>query len=140
MQRFGIGLLACGLVAVAAAYGATLLDVGSTQAPWWLASGTIAVLGALAVLGAGGGRRPTPILTATLLVSFGSLAAGLLIPLALPAPVAGAPLVFGLPRPTALLIALVYGVPLVVMPLGYAAAFDREVLPPDELARLREPQ
>jgi len=138
MQRAGILLLVVGLLAVAAAYLVTLVGVASDIAPWWLASGTVAVFASLATLGAAHRVRPTPILKATLVISFACLAAGFFIPLLLPPPTIGPPLLFGLPRQTALLVILVYVVPLIVMPIGYGLAFDREVLPPDEFEKLRE--
>lgn len=137
MHRVGLTLLILGLLAVAASYGAALVGVAAHATPWWLASGSTAVLAALAVLGAARGRRPTPILTATGLVSFLSVATGLLVPLAMRAPDASTPLLLGLPRPTAILLLLVGLLPLLLLPVAYAAAFEREVLSDEDLARLR---
>ncbi len=139
MQRAGIILLLSGLLAVGAAYACVLLGIAAAAAPWWLASGATAVLAGLAVLGAARRGRATPVLTATIAASFTSVLAGLLIPLALPAPDATGPLLLGLPFPTAILLLLVGLVPLVLLPIAYAYAFDREVLSDDDLAALRAP-
>ncbi len=79
----------------------------------------------------------TPIRAAASAGAFLSVALGFLVPLALPAPGAGDPLLLGLPRPTAILLLLVHAVPLVLLPAAYAAAFEREVLDADDLARVR---
>lgn len=138
MHRAGLALLSLGALAVAVAYGAVLLGVGSAAAPWWLASGTTAVLAGLASIGAARRGRRTPILATAIATSFASVAAGFLIPLAMPVPDASMPLLLGLPRPTAILMLLVHAVPLVLLPLAYGAAFEREVLDDADLAALRD--
>ncbi len=129
MPRLGLSLLVVGLLAVAASYAATAAGVAAAVAPFWLALGSTAVLAGLAVLGAARGGRATPRLHAAAAVAFASVALGLVLPLASPPPDAATPLLLGLPRPTALLLLLVGLVPLVVLPVAYASAFDREVLP-----------
>jgi hypothetical protein len=57
------------------------------------------------------------------------MAAGFVVVLLLPAPVAGGPLLLGLPRLTAILLLSVGALPLVVLPIAYARAFDAEVMP-----------
>lgn len=140
MRRAGIALLVLGSLVVLIAYLAVMLGVAVTAAPWWLASGTTAVLAGLASVGAARHGRSTPLLAATIIATFGSVAAGFMIPLAMPAPDASMPLLLGLPRPTAILALLVYAIPLVLMPVAYGVAFEREVLSDDDLAQLREPQ
>lgn len=137
MQRAGLLLLSFGTLGVAVAYGAVLIGVESTATPWWLASGTTAVLAGLASLGAARHGRRTPILAAAITTSFVSVAAGFLIPLAMPAPDATMPLLLGLPRSTAILMLLVHAVPLVLLPLAYGVAFDREVLGDADLRKWR---
>lgn len=138
MHRAGLLLLSLGTVAVATAYGAVLLGVGAPSAPWWLASGTTAVLAGLASLGAARHGRRTPILSAAIAASFVCVGAGFLIPLAMPAPDATTPLLLGLPRPTTILLLLVHAVPLVLLPVAYGVAFEREVLDDTDLATLRD--
>ena len=138
MHRAGLLLLTLGTLGVSIAYGAVLLGVGAPSAPWWLASGTTAVLAGLASLGAARHGRRTPVLAAAIAASFVNVAAGFLIPLAMPAPDATAPLLLGLPRPTAILMLLVHAVPLVLLPVAYGVAFEREVLDDTDLATLRD--
>jgi len=138
MHRAGLLLLSLGTLSVAFAYGAMLLGLGVSAAPWWLASGTTGVLAGLASLGAARHGRRTPVLAAAIAASFVSVAAGFLIPLAMPAPDATTPLLLGLPRPTAILMLLVHAVPLVLLPVAYGVAFEREVLDDTDLATLRD--
>ncbi|MDT8341752.1 MAG: hypothetical protein RQ751_09595 [Longimicrobiales bacterium] len=64
---------------------------------------------------------------------------GLLALLALPGvDPADAPLVLGLPRRAAFLLLGVGLAPGLVVPLAYALVFDRDTLPPDDLARLHD--
>lgn len=137
MHRAGLTLLLLGLVAVGSAYAFALFGVAAAAAPWWLATGTTGALAGIAVLGAARRGRPTPVLAATVALSFASVLAGLLVPLLLPAPDATASLLLGLPRPTTILLLFVGVVPLVLLPLAYAYAFDREVLSDDDLRALR---
>lgn len=138
MRKSGILLLTFGSLSVALAYGVTLVGVAEHAAPWWLAVGITAVLAGLATLGAARRGRRTPILLVTIVITFVSVGVGFLVPLALAAPDASTPLLLGLPRPTAILMLFVHAVPLLLMPLAYAAAFEREVLGADDIARIRE--
>lgn len=137
MRRAGIALLVVGCLAVLGAYVAVIAGVAVAAAPWWLASGTTAVLAGLAAIGAARHGRRTPLLAGTILVTFMSVAAGFVLPLLMPAPDAGTPLLLGVPRPTALLALFVHGIPLLLLPIAYGVAFEREVLDDEDLARLR---
>ena len=137
MHRAALTLLVLGLCAVAAAYGATLLGPAAPLAPWWLAAGTTASLAGLALLGAARRGRRTPTLVAATVAAFASLAAGFFVPLAMPAPDAATPLLLGLPRPTVILLLGAGLVPLVLLPVAYGVAFEREVLSPEDLATFR---
>lgn len=137
MRRAGLSLLVLGLFAVGAAYALVLTDRALRAAPWWLALGTTAVLAGMAMMGIARRGRATPMLARAAAVSCVSVAAGLVVPLVLPAPSAGEPLLLGLPRPTAILLSLVGLLPLVLLPIAYAVAFEREVLTEDDLAALR---
>lgn len=138
MRHAGLSLLILGSLAIAVAYAAALAGVALRTAPWWLASGTTAVLAGLASLGAARHGRRTPILSAAIAASFVCVGAGFLIPLAMPAPDATTPLLLGLPRPTAILLLLVHAVPLVLLPVAYGVAFEREVLDDTDLATVRD--
>ena len=94
--------------------------------------GTTAVLAGVAQLAIVRAGRETPALARTVRGVFGGMAAGFVVVLLLPAPVAGGPLLLGLPRVTAILLLVVGAMPLVVLPIAYARAFDAEVMPPEE--------
>ena len=132
MTAVGLVLLTGGLLAVALAYVVTLVGVAAAAAPVALALGTVAVLTGLGLLGAAHHGRRTPILLWAIGGTAASVLAGFLLPLVLPSPAADAPLLFGLPRPTALLVGLVFVVPLVVLPIAYALAFPHEVWHPED--------
>lgn len=138
MRRAGLSLLVLGLLAVAAAYALVIADSALRAAPWWLALGTTSVLAGMAIMGIARRGRATPLLARAAALCCVSVAVGLVIPLVLPAPSAGEPLFLGLPRPTAMLLLLVGLLPLVLLPLAYAIAFEREVLSQDDLAAMRD--
>ena len=130
-------LLLAGLLLVASAYG--LAFAGNTQlAPWGLALGAACVLTAMLWLGARRAGRLPRRLGIALGVAGLATAVGFTWALIAPAPVAGGALLFGLPRATALMLLLAGAVPLIVLPLAYALAFDREVLDDETLRRARD--
>ena len=138
--RAPILLLLAGLILVAAAYalaitGASALAPSalapsalapSALAPWTLALGATLVLTAMLWLGGRRrGRLPRALAAACVLAAlatFGGFAYALLAP----APTADGALLFGLPRTTAILLTLVGVVPMLAMPLLYAAAFRED--------------
>ena len=121
--------LVVGLLGIVGAYVGVLLGLTSPLVPMLMALGTTAVLAGiaqLAIVRAGGATRT---LARTVRWVFGAMAAGFVGVLLLPAPVAGGPLLLGLPRLTAILLLSVGALPLVVLPIAYARAFDAEVMP-----------
>ncbi len=121
--------LVVGLFGIVGAYVGVLLGLTSPLVPTLMALGTTAVLAGiaqLAIVRAGGETRA---LARTVRWVFGAMAVGFVGVLLLPAPVAGGPLLFGLPRLTAILLLVVGALPLVVLPIAYARAFDAEVMP-----------
>lgn len=118
-----IAILTCGALAVFAAY-ALSFGAPSATAPWLLASGSVLVLTGLGLLGAG---ERAPRLQAAVLVACAFTFAGFAAALSIAPHEAGGPLLLGLPRATALLLGFTGAVPLVLLPLAYAAAFEREV-------------
>ena len=102
------------------------------MAPWLLAAGAMLVLTGLGLLGAG---ARSPRLSAAVLVCCACTFAGFAFALGATPPAADGPLLFGLPRVTALMLVLSGGVPLVLLPIAYAWAFPREVSREAELAR-----
>lgn len=118
-----IGILMLGAVAVVGAY---LLGFAGApaMAPWLLAIGATLILTGLGLLGAG---PRAPRLAAAVLVACACTLLGFAVALTLAPHAAGGPLLFGLPRATALMLLLTGGIPLVLLPLAYAWAFPREV-------------
>ena len=137
MQRIGLLLLVVGLVGVALAYVLVLTGLPAAGAPWLLAAGASAVLAGVACLGAARPGRSARRLGFAIALAFIAVGAGLLLALALPAPTTDGALLLGLPRVTTILLLLTGLVPLLVLPIAYAIAFDDEVIAAADLERLR---
>ncbi len=139
MNKNSLVLLVGGLLAVAAGYAAVLLDAGPPLFPATaLALGASAVLGALLRLGARRGGSIPDTLRLASTIAFIATAIGLLFALAAPPPADDGPLLLGLPRVTAVMLLCTGLVPLVLLPVAYARAFDIEVLNETDLARVAE--
>ena len=123
-ERFSISLLTIGALLVALAYVLTFAGAASV-APWLLAAGATLVLTGIGLLGAG---ERAPRLSAAVLVCCALTFAGFATALLLQPHVVGGPLLLGLPRATALMLLLTGAVPLILLPLAYAACFKREVV------------
>ena len=121
--------LVIGLFGIVGAYVGVLLGLTSPLVPMLMALGTTAVLAGIAQLAIVRHGRATPRLARTVRWVFGAMAVGFVGVLLMPAPVAGGPLLLGLPRLTAILLFIVGAFPLVVLPIAYARAFDAEVKP-----------
>ncbi len=126
-ERFSISLLTLGALLVALAYGLTFASATSI-APWLLAIGATLVLTGLGLLGAG---ARAPRLAAAVLAACALTFIGFATALLLQPHVLGGPLLFGLPRATALLLLLTGALPLVMLPIAYAMVFTREVITDD---------
>jgi len=124
--------LVVGLLWIVGAYVGVLLGLTSPLVPLLMALGTTAVLAGIAQLAIVRSGRETPSLARTVRWVFGGMAVGFVVVLLVPAPVAGGPLLLGLPRLTAVLLLVVGAMPLVVLPIAYARAFEAEVMPPGE--------
>lgn len=136
--RISILLLGLGAALVALAYGlsfaltptaplgsgAVASSASAALAPWVLAIGATLVLTGLGLLGAG---PRAPRLAAAVLLACACTLLGFAVALTHAPHAAGGPLLFGLPRATALMLALTGGIPLILLPLAYAWAFPREV-------------
>lgn len=129
--------LLLGLLLVAAAYAGQFTGHASSRYPAAsLALGASIVLASLLALAA---RRPggTPrALRVTVRLAFVATLGGLGYALIAPAPTAGGPLLLGLPRVTAVMLLVTGLVPLVVLPIAYARAFDRDVLGEGDVERI----
>ncbi len=127
--------LVVGLLGIVGAYVGVLVGLTSPLVPMAMALGTTAVLAGIAQLAIVRAGRATPRLARAVRWVFGGMALGFVGVLVLPAPVAGGPLLFGLPRSTVILLSVVGVLPLLALPIAYARAFDTEVLPPAEPRR-----
>lgn len=122
--RVSISILTAGALIVALAYIAVFAEVAAA-APWLLASGATLVLAGLGTLGAG---ERAPRLAAAVLVSCVFTFVGLAAALWMRPHAVGGPLFLGLPRATTVMLLCTGLVPLVLLPIAYAALFKREVL------------
>lgn len=128
-MRHSVSLMALvlGAALVLSAYLLSFAPGPSTAlsiAPWLLAVGATLVLTGLGLLGAG---PRAPRLAAAVLVACGCTLLGFCVALTMTPHAANGPLLFGLPRATALMLLFTGGIPLVLLPLAYAWAFPREV-------------
>jgi len=124
--------LVVGLLGIVGAYAGVLLGLTSPLAPMAMAIGSTAVLAGIAQLAIVRRGRATPRLARTVRWVFGAMGCGFVGVLLMPAPVAGGPLLFGLPRATAILLLVTGALPLLALPVAYARAFDDEVMPAPE--------
>lgn len=134
-----IPLLLAGLLIVATGYATALLTSGRVQlfGAWCLALGASLVLTGMLALAAKRASGIPRTLRVTLALVFVATFGGLAYALAAPAPTSGGPLLLGLPRVTALMLLVTGLVPLIVLPLAYARAFERDVLSAGDIERLR---
>ena len=123
-QSFSIAVLTLGAFTVLGAYALSFAGP-SPLAPWLLAGGATLVLTGLGLLGAG---EHAPRLSAAVLVCCALTFAGFATALLLKPHEVGGALLFGLPRATSLMLLLTGAVPLVLLPIAYAALFKHEVL------------
>jgi hypothetical protein len=125
--KAGLTLFASGTIAIAIAYGATILS-GSTPdwAPWCVAFGASATSVGLFVLGAAS-RGPISVAVGWMLVTlFVVLVCSFGVALALPANEgAGGQLILGLPMRLAIVFYGVGFVPLLGLPVAFALTFER---------------
>lgn len=139
-RRIALVTLFLSIVAIATGYGAAFGRNGTPiWAPWLLAVGIPAALGAIMILGAvrgrgGIGRLKIPFAFVILILAIGFCAA-----LALPAsesPLSG--LWLGLPARAAVVIYGVGLLPIIVLPVAYAMTFEMQTLSAEDVERVRE--
>lgn len=124
--RAGLALLAAGTVAVGVAFAGTIIG-GATPAwaPWSLAGGSAAASTALFVLGAATRGTLSRGIIALLAALFVVIATAFGAALGMPVNGdAGGRLLFGLPVRLAIVFYGVGFVPLVALPIAFAATFD----------------
>ena len=137
-RRTGLGVFITSAVLIAVAYGAAFLPSGAPRwAPFLLAAGTAGTMtGAMALGASRPARRLGPlalVFGAAFLIIAGGFAAALLLPAEAPT----ARLWLGLPARAAILIYGIGLLPVVLLPVAYAATFDRVTLSEQDLADFR---
>ena len=139
-RRLARLILVAALLAIAAGYASAFQDGGAPSwAPWLLAIGIPASLGAIMALGAARGDRGLGRLKLPLAFVFVLLAGGFCLALALPATEAkGATLLLGLPLRAAIVIYGVGLLPIFILPVVYATTFETQTLSDEDIAKVRK--
>ncbi|MEO8192756.1 MAG: hypothetical protein ABI681_02820 [Gemmatimonadales bacterium] len=139
-RRAGRFTLVLAICAIAAGYAAAFTPGGAPSwAPWLLAIGIPAALGAIMVLGATRGDRGIGKLKLPFLFVFVVLASGFCLALGLAATEGpGTTLWLGLPLRAAIVIYGIGLLPIVVLPVAYALTFDTQTLSQSDIDRVRE--
>jgi len=138
--RLPLALLVVSCVLIAGAYAVAFLPGGAPPwAAWGLAIGSALALSSIMALGATRGGRVRPVALAACALTFCVVAGAFACALILPAREgANAALLLGLPVRTAIVLYGVGLVPLVFLPLAYAASFDRDTLSDADIQRVRD--
>jgi len=133
-------ILLAALLAIAVGYASAFQSGGAPSwAPWLLAIGIPASLGAIMALGAARGDQGLGRLKLPLAFVFVLLAAGFCLALALPtAEAKGATLLLGLPLRAAIVIYGVGLLPIFILPVVYATTFETQTLSDDDIAKVRK--
>jgi hypothetical protein len=139
-RRSALIALFSGILAIAGGYAAAFSKAGTPSwAPWLLALGIPATVGAIMVLGAARGARGVGPLKLPFLFVVAILAIGFCAALALPASESQfSRLWLGLPARAAVVIYGVGLLPIVVLPIAYALTFKTQTLSAEDVARVRE--
>ena len=139
-RRAALVVLFAGIAAIAIGYAAAFGSRGTPMwAPWLLALGIPAALGAIMILGATRGDRgvgslkiPFGFVILMLVIGFGA---------ALTLPATEGPLSrlwLGLPARAAIVIYGIGLLPIFVLPIAYALTFDTQTLSAEDVERVRE--
>jgi hypothetical protein len=138
-RRAALVALVAGILAIAIAYAAAFVRVGTPAwAPWLLALGIPISLGAIVILGAARGRNGIGALKLPILFVVAVLAIGFCAALALPATESPlSKLWLGLPARAAIVIYGIGLLPIVVLPVAYALTFESQTLSADDVERVR---
>lgn len=132
--------LVIAILAIAIGYASAFRTGGAPAwAPWLLALGIPAALGAIMVLGAARGSKGIGALKIPILLVFVMLGSGFCLALALPSSEAASSTLFlGLPLRAAI---IVYGtglLPTLILPIVYALTFETQTLSEGDIAKVRE--
>jgi hypothetical protein len=136
-KRLALVTLFLSTLVIAAAYASAFLAGGAPAwAPWAMGLGTAAMMVAATALGA---ARPGGLgaLRIPFALTFLILTGGFALALALPPEGAGSALILGLPLRAAVVLLGVGLLPLLVLPVAYAATFDAMTLSDADLEQVR---
>jgi hypothetical protein len=138
--RLPLVLLVVSCALIAGAYALAFLPGGAPAwAAWGLALGSAGALSSVMALGATRGGRVRPVALVACVLTFCVVAGAFACALLLPAREgAHAVLWLGLPVRTAIVLYGVGLVPLVFLPLAYAASFDSDTLSEADIQRVRD--
>lgn len=139
MKRILLACVVASCVLAGAGYAGVIVSTHTpVWAPWCLAMGANGAVMSLMALGASRRGTLAPALRWTFLGVFVLCAVSFGAALAMPANEgAAAPLLFGFPERTAILLYGVGVVPMFILPFAYALTFDASTLSADDLARVR---
>ena len=139
-RRAAMSGLIVGVIAIALGYAAAFFPGGTPSwAPWLLALGIPAALGAIMILGAARGGAGIGPLKYPFAFVVAVLAIGFCAALALPATEGPlSKLWFGLPTRAAIVIYGIGLLPIIVLPVAYALTFEAQTLSADDVERVRE--
>lgn len=137
--RLPLAILAISCALIAGAYVLAFLPGGAPPwAAWGLAIGSAGALSAAMALGATRRGRLRPVALTACALTFVVVAGAFALALLMPAREGkDAALLLGLPVRTAIVLYGVGLVPLVFLPLAYAASFEADTLNDEDLERVR---
>lgn len=137
-SRFALAGVISGLLLIALAYASAWLPGGApVSAAWVMVVGTALLLSSMMALGGIRRGRSWRRVVAAAAFLFGVLVAGFGAALLLPAEGVSGPYLLGLPLRAAIILLGIGIVPVLVLPLAFAADFDDTGLDETSLARLR---
>lgn len=137
-RRFAVLALFLSTLVIVVVFASVILP---GEPPPWSAGALVGAIAALVTamlaLGAARGERGLAVLGWVLLFTFVVLAGAFGLALALPAETAESALWLGLPRRAAIVLYGVGLLPVLVLPLAYAATFDERTIRGEDVERVR---
>ncbi len=139
ITRLALAALVLSCTAIAGAYLLAFLPNGAPPiAAWGLALGSAGALSSMMALGAARGGKLRPVALVACVLTFLVVGGAFALALILPANEGkDAVIVLGFPLRTAIVLYGVGVVPILFLPLMYAASFDEDTLSDDDLERVR---
>jgi len=139
MRRAALAAIFLAVAVIALGYASAFLPNGAPPvATYVFAVATAVLVVAVLVLGAVRNGRPLGALKWIFTFCFTVIAGGFTLALRAPVPGTSDALWLGLPRGAAIILYVIGVLPLLVLPLAYAATFERTTLSDTELQALRQ--